>query len=67
MPRMNGAELAQALHHHAAWSKIPIVVISGDLPTSRGAASSDAPAWLGKPVEHATLLGPVQQVGSPPS
>ena len=62
MPRMNGEELAAALHEDPALAPTPVVVLSGDATARQVATAIGARGLLAKPVDLHTLLAVIQSV-----
>jgi CheY-like chemotaxis protein len=58
MPRMNGAELAQAMHADPQLATVPIVILSGD---AGGATAPTAQAVLRKPCDLDELFAMVER------
>jgi CheY-like chemotaxis protein len=61
MPRMNGEELAAALHGDATLAISPIVVLSGDTNAADVASAIRADGLLKKPVDLSTVIAAVRR------
>jgi CheY-like chemotaxis protein len=61
MPRMNGAELAAAMHADAELASAPIVIISGDTNARDVAATVGAQGLLMKPIELPQVVAAVKR------
>lgn len=61
---INGIELLARLHENPAWSRIPILIISGigDSVDRQGAAALGVRNILSKPVDLRTLMGEVERL-----
>jgi chemosensory pili system protein ChpA (sensor histidine kinase/response regulator) len=62
MPRMNGEELAAALHADPKLASAPIVVFSGDTTAPEVATEIGARAMLKKPIDLTQLVDVVERV-----
>lgn len=62
MPRMGGLELVERLERDNTFSGIPIILMSGHAPLTRGNRHPGV-YFLPKPFQHEELLGLVRDVG----
>ncbi|MCK9793311.1 response regulator [Isoptericola sp. 4D.3] len=62
MPGTSGAEVLRRLRRSAATAQVPVVIVSGTLPSSARETAALADGWLVKPVDPERLAATVRDV-----
>lgn len=65
MPIMDGPQFRERQLKDAAWSKIPVVVVSADRNAKEKAMQMRAAGFLAKPVNLDDLLATLEALGTP--
>ncbi|HLT77442.1 MAG TPA: response regulator [Ferrovibrio sp.] len=59
MPRLNGAELVDAVRQDPRWRDVPVLMVSGYQDPQEGGSRRPGEAFLQKPFTHDSLLAAV--------
>lgn len=59
MPRLNGAELVEAVRGNARWRDVPVLMVSAYPAPSAAANPNPGEAFIQKPFTEETLIGAV--------